>query len=118
MTLPRPAAQLDLFMDRARVLRDDGMARAQAHADAVVQNWSDRAFAYLCEFARTNRTLTAEAVRRHAEASGLPRPPDRRAWGGIIGRGAKAGIIRKGGETVAQDPRVHMNPIRVWISLL
>lgn len=42
--------QLDLLdpsVSAARVLRDAGMETAARHADAVVDGWSDRAYAFL-----------------------------------------------------------------------
>ena len=101
----------------AEALRDEGIQRAIDHADRVESEWSDRAYGMLVRYARqkgSGAKITSEAVRNHAEWFGLPTPPDKRAWGAVILRAARAGVIHKAGWTTANDPKVHCNPVSLW----
>lgn len=110
-----------LDFEKARELRDDGIKRAVDHADslapAVAPKWSDTAFDYLLEYARENRSFTSEDVRQAAErAERVTIPPDKRAWGGVVQRASRAGIIERAGFVTAKDPKVHCNNIALWRS--
>jgi len=115
--------QADLFDNmqrtaRARLLRDQGMQTAIDHADAVSEEWSERAYGKLRAYVaglHSGALFTCEVVRDYAERSGLPPPPDKRAWGGIMVRGRHAGLFRKHGFTIATDPKVHCNPVSQWV---
>lgn len=63
---------------------------------------------------KAGERMTVERIRQFAEERGLPKPPDKRAWGAIAQQLAKAGLLRKVGWTTATDPRVHCNPISQW----
>ena len=110
--------QLQIDFDRAKTLRDEGMAAATEHADAVSLSWSDRALAFYHQYALSHPTLTTEDVRIFAHNNGLPVPPDGRAWGSIPRRAAHKKWIRKAGKATARDPRVHCNEVQIWESLL
>lgn len=110
--------QSQLDFDRARTLRDQGMAASTAHADAVSPTWSDRALAFVHEWAVSHQTFTSEDVRIFAHNMGLPTPPDQRAWGTVMLAAARKGWTRKAGYVTARDPKVHMQEIRLWESLL
>jgi len=97
-------------------LRDEGMRKAIEHADAVKAAWSDGALDYVRAVAEERRELTAERVREYAIAKGFVEPPDRRAWGAVMIRGHKAGILTRGPWVEADDPRVHRNAVRLWYS--
>jgi hypothetical protein len=98
----------------AEVLRDDGMRRAVDHADRVAPQWSEQALDAVRAFSLTRDHITSEQVRQWAEKDGLSAPPDGRAWGAIMRRAAKEGLIRKIGWTTATDPKVHCNPVSLW----
>jgi hypothetical protein len=105
-------------MNEAQALRDHGITRAVNHADRVHSNWSDRAFDSLKQFIQTKLrkgdVITSEAVRSYAATHGLPTPPDKRAWGAIMLKAARAKLIVKKGWTTATDPKVHCNPVSLW----
>lgn len=105
-------------METAEQLRDAGIASAIQHADAESPTWSERAFRFVRAFATMNNNLTSEGVRQYAERCGLPKPPDGRAWGAVMIRAVRAGIIAKIGYTTALDPKVHCNPVTLWQSSL
>jgi len=100
----------------AELLRDLGMDRAAEHADAELPKWSEIAYAYVGKHAeRASAPFTGEDVREAAENAGLPPPPDKRAWGGVMMRASRNKVIVATGEfRQARDPKVHCNNIRVW----
>lgn len=101
----------------AELLRDEGIQRAVDHADRVEADWSSNAYAMLVQYARhkgSGAHITSEAVRNHCEWFGLPLPPDKRAWGAVMLKASRAGVIRKAGWTTANDPKVHCNPVSLW----
>lgn len=102
----------------ARAQRDRAIERAGAHADATSPEWRDRALSLVRDYAMTHAELIGESVREHAESIGFPTPPDKRAWGSVMVRAAKAGYVRKVGWTTASAPNVHKNPVSLWRSLL
>jgi len=100
----------------ARAARDAGINAAMAHADRVEPKWSDNAYTFLVGYAREHSRFTTEEVRT-AAASSVATPPDSRAWGGVMSRARRDGLITHEGFTTARDPKVHCNVIRVWRSL-
>jgi hypothetical protein len=111
---PQPSSKRTL----ARRLRDDGIKRAVEHANKVAVNWSDRAHAHLLFFLlpkSRGAEFTCEQVREYAEAHGIDKPPDKRAWGHVMKRAAREGYAVKNGKYVeATDPKVHCSPAAVW----
>lgn len=108
-----PTAQLDLFA--ARQERDNGMAKALAHADAIEPAWSDLAYTFLLGFIGASQgEFLTEDVRAAAHGA-VPDPPDQRAWGGIVIRAVKAGLIRRAGYRPMRSKNCHANPKSSWI---
>ena len=95
-------------------LRDDGIARALAHADDVTPTWATVAAGYLALFARRKTEFMAEDVRAHAESHGFAVPPDCRAWGKVVREAARAGLIVRTGYAPNKDPKCHCSPKSVW----
>lgn len=103
---------------QAELLRDDGINRAVDHADAVHEQWSDKALAMLIEYidliGGVGVEFTSEMVRFYAEEQGLSKPPDGRAWGAVMLKAMRSGKCKKIGWTTATDPKVHCNPVSLW----
>lgn len=99
----------------ARDARDAGIATAAAHADAVSERWTDRAYLALVEHAQRHPVFTIEQLRA-AVCGKLEEPPSRRAWGSVARRAAAAGIIAPHGYAAAEDPDVHCNLVTLWRS--
>jgi len=101
---------------RARAERDKGMTRAADHADRVAAEWQAKAYAALQAYLPTvpAEGFTSGDFRRHASVH-VPAPPDERAYGQIIMRAAKAGLIRRGGYTTHPDPSRHGAPAALWV---
>jgi hypothetical protein len=106
----------DLF--DARAARDAGIAVAADHADAVIPEWGEYAYQLFVQYARDHAEFLTEKAREYAEDRGLPLPPDKRAWGRVPIRAAKAGIVSKIGYALATDPKVHCRPSTLWRSLV
>jgi hypothetical protein len=123
MTPKPPPGQLGLDFDAlpsidtkaaAAARRDDGMTRAVEHADAVEPDWSTRAYVCLAEFCRERGALTflTEDVRAFALNRNLPPPPDGRAWGAVIQRAAREGLIVRMGYAAAKSS--NLSPKVLW----
>lgn len=95
-------------------LMEAGIDQAVSHADAVSPAWSDTAYAFLLEYAATEREFMAEDVRA-AAAGKVAQPPSLRAWGGVMLRAAKAGLITKIGFRSVSNPKAHCATGGVWI---
>lgn len=96
--------------------RDQGIEQAICHADAVCDNWSERAYAILKEFLQINSNgFLVEDVRLYAERKGLPEPPSKRAWGGVILRASREGLVKKNGYGITRNVRAHGTPASIWI---
>ena len=71
-----------------------GMKKAQAHADAENEGWSEDAYAFFVKYAKKHKEFMTEDV-RNASKGVLPDPPDTRAWGPIAVRAVREGIIER-----------------------
>jgi len=64
------------------------------HADSVVPGWIESAEDFGRRFAKGHhKPFPSEVMQHWAENRGCPYPPDKRAWGGIMKRLQKDGII-------------------------
>lgn len=93
--------------------RDSGIARAQAHAEALEPSWSDTAYVMLEAFCQARRGCHFQSsdVRRWCELNGF-RSPVPKAWGGPIKKAAKAGLIVRVGTAPATHR--HGSPAPLW----
>jgi len=103
---------------KAKELRDAGIAKATANAgDFAGCKWGDLAFSFVSQFL-SQRTrhgyFLAEDVRVFATEGGLPEPNSLRAWGGVMIRAAKAGMIERVGYALTKNPRAHHTPAAAW----
>lgn len=96
--------------------RENGMHSAVAHADAVIESWSEKAYQMLPTFIATRGSdeFMAEDARIWAERRGLPHPPSERAWGAVIRRAAINGLIKFVGYAKTTNPRAHRTPAALW----
>lgn len=94
----------------------EGAARAAEHADSCQPDWSEVAFRLLAEYARTVApTFLTEDVRHYAHIQcGLPVPPDGRAWGAVIVRARKAGLLERVGYEPMKSKNCHSDPKPRW----
>lgn len=104
--------QLDLFAT-PQARRDDGMRRAEEHADRVTHAWSALAYGFVHQYVAGLSgadVFITEKLVEAARAAAIPDPPDARAWGSIINRAARNGLIVKSG--YAEDR--FCSPKTVW----
>lgn len=101
-------------IDFGRQARDRGMEKARAHADAVVNDWSERAYELLKWFLeRTKGSFMAEDFR--ADVKGLlPEPPTNRAYGSVVLRASREGLIRKVGHGTVKSATAHRCFASIW----
>jgi len=98
----------------AERLRDEGMERAADHAEREIPEWRNEARRILEITAALHRNFTSEDIKIQADIRGLPRPPEPRAWGAVIQRAARDGIIRKVGWADSTSRTCHCRPMQLW----
>jgi hypothetical protein len=97
-----------------RELRDEAIERAIKHAGAP---WKSKALEILWITARRYEYFFADDYHRLAGQMKLERPPDGRAWGGVVVQARKNGWISKTGEyRESKRPHVHAHPCPVYRS--
>lgn len=112
---------MDLFNQPAPTgeeLKQEGIAQAINHANAVEPTWGDRAFALFSMYIHMHpekAILKTEDARQYAEEQGLEEPPTKRAWGAIALRAARAGLIVKQGYTTCDNPKTHKGLTTLWL---
>ena len=111
--------QLNLFnmpIITGEILRDKGIEKAVDHANETHIQWSEQAFDFLMKYIKTSTEFMAEDVRQ-ASIGIVPHPPSLRAWGGIIVRAAKAGLIKKTGFRNVKNIKAHCTPASIWAKI-
>jgi len=103
--------QLDLFSGQN--LRDAGMTKAMEHADEETPKWNYNAYQFLLNYTKTNKEFMAEDVRLASEGI-VDEPPSKRAWGGIIVRAVKSGLIKRKGFMNVKNAKAHCTPATLW----
>ena len=94
-----------------------GGATAAAHADNQSAGWLARATGLAEQFVINHVDLPsfqAIELRSYAEAQGLTSPPDARAWGHVMRRLKKNGVIESVGTGKSSDPKQHNGFITEW----
>ena len=82
-------------------LRHRKATEATEKATADIPQWADLAYAFLCRFAveREQPFLTEEL--RYRSRGHVPQPENPAAWGGVVLRAARAGVIVRAGWSTA-----------------
>lgn len=100
-------------VNTAEYYRDRGMRRAVDHAEKITENWSVRAYDFLRQYIARHQEFMTEDV-REASRGIVPEPPSHRAWGAIIVRAVKEGLIRRVGFQSVKNTRAHCTPASLW----
>lgn len=95
-----------------------GANAAAANADRVSPEWTDRAYFLFAAYARGHAEFATEDVVSYATTLGFAAPPDKRAWGHVAKRAAKARIVERSGYTKAKNSNVHRMTVTLWRSLV
>lgn len=94
---------------------DVGMSRALARAEHAVPSWGEIALDFLDAYARKNQEFPGWMVVKASELDrAFPEPPNPKAWGPIVKRAVKVGLIEYA--RPGKDPNRHCNPIPIWRS--
>lgn len=101
----------DLFT--GEYLRDQGMSRAVEHADRVIESWSDKAYKYTVGYIQSHDKFMVEDIRQ-ASRGVISEPPSIRAWGSIIVRAAKKGLVKRIGFQSVKNAKAHCANAAVW----
>lgn len=105
--------QLDIFA--AEQARDKGIETALSNADWKEKDWPKKAFEFLKKFLQNhNGPFMVEEVRSYAALLDFPLPPSARAWGGIITKAAKSGIVERCGYQPTKNVKAHSTPAALW----
>lgn len=100
-----------------RQARDAGMHEALNHAEAVHDGWAEEATNALRMYvaAHPSKEFMAEDVRSYAyDVLAVPYPPHCRAWGSIIAKAARDGLIERVGIAPVKTASSHMANASVW----
>lgn len=106
--------QLGLFGQRESELRRDaGIERAASHADRESEDWQQRAFEILRAFAvrRADAPWLCEDLVLYA-ASLIEEPPTKRAWGAVVQRAQRSGLIERCGYALSNSS--NRSPMNLW----
>jgi len=78
--------------------------------------WSEEAFKFLKLFVSVSRgNFMAEDI-RYASAGIVPKPNSARAWGGVIRKAQKEGLIKAMGYDKVKNVKAHRTPAGLWSS--
>jgi len=106
-------AGMPIDMFSAEYLCDQGIMYAIDHADYHSENWSGRAFEFLKQFILDNSEFMTEDVRLASKGI-IEEPPSNRAWGGVVVRAARLGLIRRKGFRNVTNANAHCTPATLW----
>ena len=105
-------------------LANQGIKKAVDHANRVTPKWAEMAYDCFLSYlgcCPSGYNFMAEDVRdfstRHYPFmhDGLPEPPNLRAWGGIMRRVQRAGVIRAIGTRKVSNTKAHCANATLWI---
>lgn len=106
--------QPELFPhETGETLRDFGMTKARDNADALHKDWSEQAYNAAKYYLKTHHFFMCEHIRSYAN---LPDPPSKRAWGCIMVRLVKEGLIKRDCFMTVANPKAHKAIASVWES--
>ena len=94
-------------------LRDKGIKKALDNANNTHDKWSDRAYKFLVNYIKSQYEFMTEDVRVASEKA-IPKPPSNRAWGSVILRAVRSGLINRVGFANVKNAKAHKTPASVW----
>jgi hypothetical protein len=96
--------------------RDKGINKALTHAEQECEGWGEKAYDLIKQYlSEVSTSFMAEEIRSYAAMYDFPLPPHARAWGAVIVRAAKEGLIKKVGYGQVMNRKAHMANASVWI---
>ena len=94
-------------------LRDKGIKKALDNANNTHDKWSDKAYNFLLKYIKYQYEFMTEDVRVASEKA-IPKPPSNRAWGSVILRASRSGLINRVGFPNVKNAKAHKTPASVW----
>jgi len=94
-------------------LRDKGIKKALDNANNTHNKWSDKAYDFLLKYIKYQNQFMTEDVRIASEKA-IPKPPSNRAWGSVILRASRSGLINRVGFANVKNAKAHKTPASVW----
>lgn len=101
----------------AERLRDIGMNMAIESAEKLSdESWGEKCYQLLKKYLLVNcQPFMTEYFRAWVETGNkLAEPPSKRAYGGIIARAHKSGLIKHCGYSQTSNVKAHKTPASVW----
>lgn len=110
--------QLTMFKPpTGQELAEKGIKQAVTNANRKHDGWSQKAFELLRIYLLTKNTpFLCEDFRAWCEGK-LPNPPSKRAFGGIIQRAAKEGVIKRVAYQSVSNPKAHCAMASAWLKI-
>lgn len=110
----RAGIQAEFFTGRE--LKQGGINVAADHAEQVHPGWQDKAIQNLKVFLLWNKSpFLCETFRVFAEQEcQLSTPPNLRAYGAVMQRAKREGMIEHAGYTQVKNPRAHAANASLW----
>lgn len=100
-------------------LKQAGIHLAAEHAETKHQGWNEEAFSALKLFLTWNKSpFMCETFRAFAESEcNVPPPPSGRAYGAVILRAKKEGLIQHVCFKQVSNPRAHRANASQWVKV-
>lgn len=99
-----------------KVNRDKGMQRAVDHAEVIEPGWQDMAYSFLVNvFLKHNSKPFMTEDFRAACKGIVPDPPSLRAFGPIILKARRSGLVRRIGTRPVKNAKANMAFATVWV---
>lgn len=106
--------QRELDFTAARARRDIGIERAARHATRIDPEWLEKAFAFVRQYAENHDRFLTEDIRA-ASRGVVPVTENEKAWGAVMQRAARAGVLAPAGYAPAKTS--NCSPKVLWRSL-
>lgn len=106
--------QLELDFTQSGINRNNGIEVSAMNAEAKHPGWTDEALKWLVAFMARKDKFMAEEVRVFAEENGFNHPEHKRAWGGVMLKAARRGMIRRFDYGQTSNPKAHRANATIW----
>lgn len=103
-----------LSLELSKKARDKGIDQAIRHADQVSENWGDKCYGLFKDFIRAQSAPFQTETFRHSVAGLIESPPHDRAFGAVVVRAVRAGLIKRVGSAPVSNVRAHRALSNVW----
>lgn len=103
---------LSVNRNSGEVLRDRGIKRAIDHAESVIPKWGDMALKCVSDY--PGKEFHTDEVRAWSKGQELPEPTDKRAWGAVMTKAKRDGLIEFIDYRPVNNPKAHRRPMAYW----